>query len=252
MKGVDMARDPGALAGRLKAAGLGFAAGYYSYNERKNLTPEGARALTAAGLSIVSVFEAAGNKYSAFNASQGHKDALQALKLAQACGQPEGSGLYFAVDYDASPAEIDGGITEYFKAVRTALGARFRIGVYGSGMVCDRLDQELLAELFWLGGAMGWRGSRSYSRAHIRQGLPGNYYQLGVEVDPNTAIDGDFGQWQVADVGPASASENWIDHFKSLQRQLAGAGFYHGTIDGVPGPLTFSAMTAAWRAARAG
>lgn len=246
MQGIDVATDPGPLAGRLKAAGIGFAAGYYSYNDAKNLTPEGARSLTAAGIAIVSIFEAAGDKYANFTGAQGHADALQALKLAQACQQPGGSGIYFAVDFDASPIQAANGVRAYFNAIKAALGGRYRIGVYGSGYVCQSLFG--LAELFWLGGAMGWRGSRDFTAAHIRQGEPGDPYHLGLTVDPDIAFDGDFGQWQVVGVAPAPAAPDWLSRIETLQRDLAAAGFYHGAIDGDPGPLTYSALRAARRA----
>lgn len=248
MQGIDVAADPGLLAGRLKAAGVGFAAGYYSYNDAKNLTPEGARSLTAAGIAIVSIFEAAGDKYANFTEAQGHADALQAMKLAQACQQPGGSGLYFAVDFDATATQLLGGINDYFKAIKAVIPAQYRIGAYGSGLVCESLSQWGLVELRWLGGATGWRGSHGYDRAHIRQGQPGDPYNLGLTVDPDVAIDGDFGQWQVAGVPAAPTSNYWAEYIKITQRYLADDGFYHGAIDGTPGPLTYSALRAAWRA----
>jgi len=42
---------------------------------------------------------------------------------ARAVGQPNGSAIYFAVDYNAPDRDIVGAVQQYFRGVRTALAA---------------------------------------------------------------------------------------------------------------------------------
>lgn len=197
MKGLDSAQpvDVKHIA-LLKRAGYGFVAGYYSYNPRKNLTRQECAALSAAGIAIVSVFEAQGNLYTSFHQTSGAADAARALRLAEECGQPQGSAIYFAVDFDATASELRDGIGDYFRAVNLALAGRYRVGAYGSGLVLATLRQWKMAELFWLADAGGWQGTHGYrGPAQLRQGLPTRI--AGLMVDPDIAAAGDFGQWMV-------------------------------------------------------
>lgn len=261
MKGFDAAREVGSLSARIRAAGLGFVARYYSYNAAKNLTPAEAKALSAAGIAIVSVWEARGDVAASFTAEQGAKDAAEALRLARAIGQPEGSAIYFAVDFDAAPGGVAGGISRYFRSAGAALGGHYRVGVYGSGLVCQILHASGLAELIWLACAGGWRGTRGFAGWHIKQGLPADPWGFGFQVDPDEAAAGDFGQWSLIAAAPPAEQEpaaqppgepiDLVALQQDVQRGLATAGLYDGAIDGDPGPLTRTAL-AHWRAAQAG
>lgn len=246
MKGFDAAREVGSLVSRIRAAGLNFVARYYSYNQAKNLTPAEANALSAAGLKIVTVFESRGDRYENFNADQGARDAVAALRLAEQCGQPVGSAIYFAVDFDASPDQIDVGVHSYFQSVNQTINGRFKIGVYGSGLVCSELLRANLAAYSWLACAGGWRGTRGFSGWHIKQGLPSDPWHFGFSVDPDEGIAGDFGQWAVAAAVPVKVNptDDPIEHIRAAQRLL-------GTDDdGDPGPET-RRLAAAWRAKHA-
>jgi hypothetical protein len=195
MNGFDAAREVGSLAPRLKANGIEFVCRYYSRNPAKNLSASEAQALAAEGIHLVAVWEAAGDETSAFGAAQGEEDARDALKLAEAIGQPPGSAIYFAVDFDALANQIAELIEPYFTAVNAVIAGKYRIGVYGSGLVCTTLREAKLAEYFWLACAGGWQGTRGFAGWHIHQSLPADRYGLGFAVDPDEAVDGDFGAW---------------------------------------------------------
>jgi hypothetical protein len=198
MNGFDAAREVGSLAARLNAAKIDFVCRYYSRNPAKNLSAGEATALGAAGIRLVSVWEAAGDLLASFGPAQGARDAADALKLAAAIGQPPGSAIYFAVDFDATAAEIAHEIGGYFAAIRTALAGRYKVGVYGSGLVCATLRDAGQAEYLWLACAGGWAGTSGFTGWHIHQSLPSDPWNLGFEVDPDTAVDGDFGAWSPA------------------------------------------------------
>jgi len=240
MQGIDTARPLGALTAALVARGIGFAARYYSFNPGKNLHATEAAALTQAGVHIVCVWEAAGDHYEWFTATQGMKDADAALELAVQCGQPDGSAIYFAVDFDASPAEIAAGIKDYFAAVKSALMGKYEVGAYGSGLVCSTLRDLGLARYLWLAQSSGWRGSKAFGGAHIYQNAPTMI--AGIAVDTDVSGDSDFGAW--APVTPAVTQTVAIPSARDLQAALAAEGRYVGAVDGVWGPHSQQALAA--------
>lgn len=217
-----------------------FVGRYYSYNDEKNLSPEEALRLTGGGIAIVSVFEAKGDRYASFDAQHGRQDAAQALRLAGACGQPLGTAIYFAVDFDASEDELAGGVRQYFQAVQAGIAGRYRIGVYGSGLACRILGNLGIATLFWLSGARGWAESRSFTRWHIRQGGTTTILDLSLDVDD--AVDGDFGQWRRA--GVPTPAVITIPSAREMQTALAAQRLYTATVDGIWGPLSQAALAA--------
>jgi hypothetical protein len=55
-------------------------------------------------------------------------------------------------------------VDHYFREVNRVLKAdgRYRIGVYGSGMVCSHIRGKKLAEFCWLAMSTGWPGTKEY------------------------------------------------------------------------------------------
>jgi hypothetical protein len=78
--------------------------------------------------------------------------------------QTSGSAIYFGVDYDASESEIRDNIIPFFQGVKESFGQaagahapHFRIGVYGSGLVCRLLRDGGHVELTFLSQSTGHR-----------------------------------------------------------------------------------------------
>jgi hypothetical protein len=94
-------------------------------------------------------------------------------------------------DFDASAGEIRDAILPYFRAVKRAFAEpnglpAYRIGVYGSGAVCQAVLDAQLAELAWLSCSTGWRGYREFlasGRWSLKQHLP--TMLAGLDVDPD-------------------------------------------------------------------
>jgi hypothetical protein len=126
LQGFDADFDCSQHLGKAKAVGINFIGRYYSNSPGKNLSPSEARLITGAGMFIVAVWETLGDRASFFSLKQGADDATSASNQAQTIGQPIDSAIYFALDYDASPEEIAGGITDYFKGVQKGLAAAMR------------------------------------------------------------------------------------------------------------------------------
>ncbi len=107
-------------------------------------------------------------------------------------------------------------IDHYFAEVNRVLKAdgRYRIGVYGSGMVCKNLQEKGYAKLCWLAMSSGWPGTKAYrtgGKWHISQQLTTfcKGWQFNesesVRFDFNRVRSNDLGQWsKKAAVTPAA------------------------------------------------
>jgi len=208
-QGIDTDQNCTDYAGALYAAGIRFVCRYYSYDHHdKNLTAAEAAHLSQMGLYLVSVWEADGNHSSYFSTSQGTSDANAALAQAAACGQPAGTPIYFAADYDASQSDVDGVILEYFTAVDAVVkAAGYFAGVYGSGLTCSSIIGAGYASYSWLAMSTGYSGSEDYKNSNqwnILQSVGG--YIAGINADndrSNDDLPAGGGGWQVA---PAAES----------------------------------------------
>ena len=189
MHGLDYAWTHPAPAA-IKAAGLGFAARYLSRDASKALSAAEVRALRAEGLSIVVVWEdtaaAALGGY-----TKGAADATEANRQAIACGLA-GIPIYFAADWDATPAQ-QGAINAYLDGAASVIG-RDRTGLYGGYWPLSRARAAGKATRFW--GTLAWSGSNWQTcgwQPDIMQGATASVG--GVSVDLDTSLSADFGQW---------------------------------------------------------
>jgi hypothetical protein len=193
-KGIDCAVPLTAEKARaIRAAGYEFVARYlvperYAW---KRLTRAEAEAITAAGMKIVSVFETTANR-PVRGAAAGAVDGAEALKEAKAIGQPLGTAIYFAVDYDAQPKDYDA-IEAYLRAAAAAITG-YRVGVYGSYAVIEEMARRGAAQHFWQTYAWS-RGKRS-QRANIYQHKNG-VTLAGHTVDLNESYGGE-GWWDTS------------------------------------------------------
>jgi hypothetical protein len=201
-RGIDMALDSRDVAQELKSSGLHFVARYYRspLSRWPTLSADEARSVSANGMKLVAVWEYLSNKPEHFTYERGFSDALTAYQQARTIGQPSGSAIYFAVDFNAQEPYISGAIQQYFRGVRAALAAAgggvppYRVGVYGSGAVCAYLKRMQLAEYAWLSASPAWSGSRGFGDWNIRQGSRSTL--LSFDHDINDARD-DYGGFTV-------------------------------------------------------
>jgi hypothetical protein len=165
----------------LRTQGQSFVCRYFSrttHQPEKRLLKAEADALIAAGLQIVTVYEDGPTNATYFSKQRGHDDAVGAHGFAQEIGQPAGSAIYFAVDYDATVMATEGLITDYFRGVLEGLSSagggtpQYAVGVYGSGRVCGRIKEQLgLVKYSWLAESTGWAGSDAYTTWDLRQSV---------------------------------------------------------------------------------
>jgi hypothetical protein len=187
-RGVDYAwAHPSTTA--LRQAGYTFVSRYLSWDAPKNLSPEEARALKAAGIDIVCNWEAVANE-ARQGYAKGVTSAREAQRQAVTCGQPAGRPIYFSVDYDA-PLSDQAALNAYFDGVASVIG-RSRTGAYGGYPVISRLFDA--GKITWGWQTYAWSGGRWDARAQVRQ-VQNNILVGGVDCDRDEAWTTDFGQW---------------------------------------------------------
>lgn len=116
-------------------------------------------------------------------AEEGRLDAEAAVRQARDVGQPQGSAIYFGVDFDfpwqsAERAEYTQKLLAYFRAVNGVLrAAGYRVGSYGNGYAHEVLLEAGLVEFTWLSPSPAHSGSIDFYRS--RQW---NLFQANVDI----------------------------------------------------------------------
>ena len=255
MKGIDLvsAITPDKIPA-LKAAGISVVIRYLS-DHSKGITKPEYDLLLSNGLGIILVFESQGDQYSYFTSTQGAADAGTITRLLGNLNAPERTSVYVcACDFDASDTQIKAGIHDYFTALSPRLSNN-RIGAYGNGAALAHLLDAKLISMAWVWGASHTNGTQDFlasGRWMIRQ-YP-TISEFGLSVDPDD-IQGDGGAiWGVAGpaspVGAAPVTEappsepalRLTIYGRDVARMQTMLGI---TADGICGPETLAALTAA-------
>lgn len=199
------ARVTGAVRG-LREAEIDCVIRYYTKNpeSHKLLRVDEALAICDAGLSLAVVYQDNGSSVAHFNRELGNQAGRVAVQYATTViGQPRQSAIYFAVDFDASDADVVSHIAPHFEGIRAAMaeaGDHYRVGVYGSGLVCSSILDRSLATLGWISNARSWRGSAAFEQSgrwSLLQHLPTT--MGGLPFDPNdvNSDSPDFGAFRI-------------------------------------------------------
>jgi len=201
-QGIDLPTDASNVLNEIRDGKLDFVARYYRSPASRwpPLTAIEAQRLSSVGVNIVAVWEWHSHDPAYFSYASGYSDAISAYTQAKAVGQPAGSAIYFAVDYNASSSDISRAIDQYFRGVAAGLAAagngrsEYKVGVYGSGAVCEAMKRAGLAQYTWLTNSTSWAGTLNYDDWNIRQG--GHFSVLPFDHDSNEA-KGDYGGFRV-------------------------------------------------------
>ncbi len=172
------------------------------------------------GLSIVSLYQYRNNLLEKFlrgledtgsPRAEAAADAKAALDQARLVGQPEGSAIYFGVDFNVTRPTSEP-VLEYFRVVSRTVGSRYAIGIYGNGFINRMLRQEKLAVYNWISASRAHEETVDFYNSghwHLFQnqvdrrwfGMPGKC-STGLDVDtnlqnPNVAGIGAWGAGEV-------------------------------------------------------
>lgn len=146
----------------------------------KKIKPGEIATILGAGLSIFPIFEEGGYgdhdaaiKY--YTRAQGQADANTATTAASGYGFPQGTIIYFAVDFDANGDDIAGPVSEYFKGIYEYFNGAspYLAGIYGTRNVCSSIcgyngegsaasSTPLAVSSFIAGMSTGWSGNLGF------------------------------------------------------------------------------------------
>lgn len=253
MEGIDYSYGSGTTANQIKNAGKRFVMRYLSGGTSKDISKAELANLNAAGIAVGLVWETGGSRMNAGNAA-GKADAAKADQQVKGLGCA-GIPIYFAADWDASPAQ-QANINAYLDGAASVIG-RNRTGVYGSYYVVKRCFDAGKITYGWQ--TYAWSGGHWDPRAHVQQykndikiaGIP-------AQVDLNRSMKPDFGQWPrpgsaakppAAPPPPATAvpplhvdymsttHNNRVADVKVMQQRFLARGWKGiGAADGIFGP----------------
>jgi Domain of unknown function (DUF1906) len=188
---------------QIKAIGIKTIIRYYDHEDEtlpgKTLRKEERDVIVMNGFKTAVVFQHRNNQFASFTALRGRQDAERSLLLAAENSQPKGSAIYFGVDGPwKAPHELTN-IIAYFQEVNATMArSGYRVGVYGSGRVCNTLLANGLAELCWLAAPTSWPDYSDYYQTRKWRLVQLPTTQCGGRsVDFNLAngIDAEYGQF---------------------------------------------------------
>jgi len=176
----------------------------------KNITPAEARTYLAAGIAIFLAFEY-GPQAATGGYAQGIADGALAAEQLAALGAPDGTVVYFTVDFDLpdyAPSLPDtpvnaraklGPVAHYFDGIAQAIagaahaGTYLRPGVYGGYYAVKRVLDAGLAVMGWQTTA--WSGGQVDRDPRVVLYQTGATTLGGADVNVHEGTAADFGQW---------------------------------------------------------
>lgn len=182
------------VAEKLVASGQTFVARYLvpAKYEWKRISPEEAQILSDSGMDILSVFESTANR-ALDGLSGGKADALLAFEEASIVGQPKGSAIYFAVDFDVTkPIQYDI-IEQYLLGAGSILGDDYHVGLYAEYSVIEEMGKRGACKHFWQ--TYAWSQGKLSKLANVYQFRNGQQ-MAGITVDMNNSF-GNEGFWNL-------------------------------------------------------
>lgn len=234
MKGIDCAtRLTVSTAAAVRAAGYEFAGRYLVPNAGslawKALTRAEAEIVTGAGLRLLTVWETTADRVKG-GAAAGAADGARARLCAESIGMPETGIIYFAVDYEATAADMRT-IAEYLQAARANTGP-YEIGVYGSYSVIEDMAARGVCRGFWQ--CLAWSYGRLSAHRTVYQHGFGQQI-AGVPIDVNDCPDLDrAGIWTYPSAEEPAAPERYerMDALPDWARETVAKLVDRGIIKG--------------------
>lgn len=181
-----------AFAGRYVGAGFGM----------KMLTTDEAKALSAAGLKIVSLVEGAElDPLQGFN--KGREHGMAAIEYHRTHGLPMPPCWYFALDFDVQ-ADQWPAVVEYLRGAASAVGLG-RVGIYGGIAAMRWAFRDGVAA--WFFQTYAWSGGLWFNHNNLEQ-YRNDVSLVGGTVDLDRAITVPYGGWSMTTEPTAPVDES--------------------------------------------
>ncbi len=184
----------------MRAIGIKTIIRYYDHDDEtlpgKTLRRNERDLILTNGFKTAVVFQHHNDQFASFSALRGSQDAERSIALAKENFQPPGSTVYFGVD---GPWKELTGIIGYFTEIYARLlRTGYRVGVYGSGLVCNALLTNGLAETCWLAAPTAWPDYHAYYQTRrwgLAQLRPTQCGGRSVDFNLVNGTDADYGQF---------------------------------------------------------
>lgn len=141
--------------------------GRYITGTSKAITASEIQIIFAKGMRFFPIYQTSADSADYFTEAMGTIDAQTAIALAQNLLIPEGTVIYFSVDFDAYDYEVKSNILQYFAAVNAQMysrGTPYLIGVYGSRNVCKTVSNAGYAVYSFVSDmSTGYSGNQGYT-----------------------------------------------------------------------------------------
>lgn len=175
-----------AFATKMRAAGYSIIGRYLSVLGKAIERGELDVAFNA-GFRVVPIFQNFNNGPQYFSKAIGFDHGSQAALRARQLGFRDQVVIFFAVDYDAFDSEVETLLKPYFEGVAEGLLAsrsiRYRIGVYATRNVAQRLHDLRLVEAVWVSGmSTGFSGNLGFP-------MPKEWWYNQIQEDKTLNID---------------------------------------------------------------
>jgi hypothetical protein len=248
---IDTPNNAAKCADRLAAHGVKVVVRYYARKPQPGLREkvmasdgnmiEGVREPTILirhGLSIVSLYQYRNNLAAKFLAgledtgsakAEALADAKAALEQAKLVGQPEGSAIYFGVDFNASKTaqlrtrnsngngssngkgnsaptrDVVDAVLEYFRLIGRTVGQSYAIGVYGNGFINRILRDEKLVAYSWISASRAHDGTPEFYNSgewHLFQNqIDRRWFETNGRCSTGLILDTNIQNPRVSDIG---------------------------------------------------
>ncbi|TCD53890.1 DUF1906 domain-containing protein [Alloscardovia theropitheci] len=168
----------------------------------KAIRPGELERIVNGGMKFFPIFQENSRQLGDFTDANGRRHAQSASQAAYRLRIPS-TVIYFAVDMDIMDYQIDSHIIPYFRAIHNTLNGMYRVGIYASRHVCDRVIKAGLAvSAFVSDMSSGFSGNLGYS-------IPNSW-----NYDQFTEISGYHGKWDLDRVA-YSGRVPAVDHLLS-------------------------------------
>lgn len=133
-------------AAELKNKGYEIVGRYLTGTTFKVLRDDEPQRILDSGLYFFPIFQESSTSVSYFVKERGKANAENAVRAARKFRIPEGNVIYFAVDLDATSAQITTYILPYFSSLHNNMDINYKIGIYGTRNVCTQVCNAGYAE----------------------------------------------------------------------------------------------------------
>ncbi|OUE30636.1 putative peptidoglycan binding domain protein [Clavibacter michiganensis] len=200
-----------ARAKTLRDAGYTVVGRYLTNSDRpdaleKRIQDGELQAIFAGGLKVFPIFQEGGTDSTYFSYDLGVRAAGRADDAARRLGFLPGTPIYYAIDFDATPTEVETYLQPYFRGIHAELkrrGSAYRVGVYAGRRICANLAAAHLTELSYVadmstgwGANLGARIPKNWAFDQILEHSVGEGDQA-FDVDTNVVSGRDPGQSRV-------------------------------------------------------